>query len=45
MGSAIFTGNHLQLDNVPVMQSVSVEEEEEFVPNASHDIGLLCEIC
>lgn len=35
MGSAIFTGNHLQLDNVPVMQSVSVEEEEEFVPNAS----------
>ena len=34
MGSAIFTGNHLQLDNVPVMQSVSVEEEEEFVPNA-----------
>lgn len=35
MGTAIFTGNHLQLDNVPVMQSVSVEEEEEFVPNAS----------
>lgn len=35
MGSAIFTGNHLQLDNVSVMQSVSVEEEEEFVPNAS----------
>ena len=35
MGSAIFTGNHLQLDNVPVMQSVSVEEEEDFVPNAS----------
>lgn len=35
MGAAIFTGNHLQLDNVPVMQSVSVEEEEEFVPNAS----------
>ena len=35
MGSAIFTGNHLQLDNVPVMQSVSVEEEEEFVRNAS----------
>ena len=35
MGSAIFTGNHLQLDNLPVMQSVSVEEEEEFVPNAS----------
>lgn len=35
MGSAIFTGDHLQLDNVPVMQSVSVEEEEEFVPNAS----------
>lgn len=34
MGTAMFTGDRLQLDNVPVMQPAMAQAEEEFV---SHD--------
>lgn len=37
MGTAMFTGDRLQLDNVPVMQPAmaQAEEEEEFVPHGT----------
>lgn len=35
MGTATFTGDRLQLDNVPVMQPAMVQVEEEFVPHGT----------